>query len=142
MNEQEMTWLTFIKRVCISSHACLISCVQSLIQLCSMILSYNMFKWTCNKLMYISVSRISMFTLLNASATWCRVWFWSVFSLHSLFNSSSFLSRWCQTDVSNMISDLITAEYTCLTFVKITSHVKTLKWLSVSILVTWFIFIC
>ncbi len=92
--------------------------------------------------MYVSVSRVSMFTLLNASATWCKVWFWSVSSLHSLLNSSSFLSRWCQTDASNAISDLTTAEYTCLAFVKIALHVKTLRQLSVSILVTWFIFIC
>ncbi len=92
--------------------------------------------------MYISVFRVSMLTLLNAFATWCRVWFWSVSNLHSLLNSSFFLSRWCQIDASNVISDLITAEYTCLAFVKIASHVKTSKWLSVSILVTWFIFIC
>ncbi len=83
-----------------------------------------------------------MFTLLNASATWCRVWFWSVSSLHSLLDNSSFLSRWCQTDASNAISDLTTAEYTCLAFVKIASHVKTSRRLSVSILVTWFVFIC
>jgi len=101
-----------------------------------------MFKWTCSELVYVSVSKVLMLTLLNASATWCKVWFWSVSRLHSLFNNLSFLSRWCQTDASNAISDLITAEYTCLTFVKITSHVKTLRWLSVSIFVTWFIFIC
>ena len=83
-----------------------------------------------------------MFTLLNTSATWCKVWFWSVSSLYSLLNSLFFLSRWCQTDASNAISDLITAKYTCLAFVKIASYVKTLKWLSVSILVTWFVFIC
>ncbi len=92
--------------------------------------------------MYVSVSRVSMFTLLNASATWRRVWFWSVSSLHSLLDSSSFLSRWCQTDASNAISDLTTAEYTCLAFVKIASYVKTLRQLSVSILVTWFVSIC
>ncbi len=137
-----MTRLTFVKRTCISLHACLIFCIWSLTQLCSMILFCSMFKWTCSELMYVSVFKVSMFTLLNASATWCRVWFWSVSSLHSLLNSSSFLSRWCQTDASNAISDLTTAEYTCLAFVKITFHVKTLKWLSVSILVTWFIFIC
>ncbi len=137
-----MTWLTFVKRTCISSYACLISCVQLLTWLCSMILFYNMFKWTCSKLVYVSVFRVSMFTLLNAFATWYRVWFWSVFSLHSLLNSSSFLSRWCQTDASNAIFDLTTAEYTCLAFVKIAFHVKTSRWLSVSILVTWFIFIC
>ena len=92
--------------------------------------------------MYVSVFRDSMFTLLNASATWCRVWFWSVSSLHFLLNSLSFLLRWCQIDVLNAISDLTTAEYTCLAFVRIASHVKTSRWLSVNILVTWFIFIC
>ena len=142
MSKREMTWLTLVKRTCISLHACLISCVQSLIQLCSMILFCSMFRWTCNELMYISVFRVSMFTLLNTSATWCRVWFWSVSNLHSLLSSSSFLSRWCQTDALNASSDLTTVEYTCLTFVKIVSHVKTLRWLSISILVTWFIFIC
>ena len=80
-----------------------------------------------------------MFTLLNASATWCKVWFWSISSLHSLLNSSSFLSRWCQTDASNAISDFTTAEYTCFAFVKIAFHVKISKWLSVSILVMWFV---
>ena len=107
-----------------------------------MILFCNMFKWTCSKLVYISVFKVSMLTLLNASATWHRIWFWSVSSLHSLLNNSSFLSRWYQIDTSNAISDLITAEYTYFTFVKIAFHVKTSRWLSVSILVTWFIFIC
>ena len=83
-----------------------------------------------------------MLTLLNTSATWHRVWFWSVSSLHSLLDSSSFLLHWCQTDASNAISDLTTAEYTCLAFVKIALHVKISKQLSISILVTWFIFIC
>jgi len=124
-SEREMMWLTLVKWMCISLHAYLISCVQLLIQLCSVILFCNMFKWTCNELMYISVFKVSMLTLLNASATWCRVWFWSVSSLHSLLNSSSFLSSWCQTDALNVISDLTTAEYTCLAFVKIASHVKT-----------------
>ncbi len=141
-SKQEMTWLTLVKRVHISLHAYLISCVQSLTWLCSMILFCNMFRWTCSELMYISVSRVSMFTFLNASATWCRVWFWSVSSLHSLLDSSFFLLRWCQTDASNAISDLTTAEYTCFAFVKIASYVKTSRWLSVSILVTWFVFIC
>ena len=136
-----MTQLTLVKWARISLHACLIFCIRSLIQLCNVILFYNMFKWTCSELVYVSVFRVSMFTFLNASATWCRIWFWSVSSLHSLLNSSSFLSCWCQTDASNAISDLTTAEYTCLTFVKIVSHVKTSRWLSVSILMTWFIFI-
>ncbi len=142
MSKREMTRLTLVKWACISLHACLISCVWLLTQLCSVILFCSMFRWTCNKLMYVSAFKVLMFTLLNASATWCRVWFWSVSSLHSLFNSLSFLSRWCQTDTSNAISDLITAEYTCLTFVKIAFHMKTSRWLSVSILVTWFISIC
>ncbi len=137
-----MTWLIFVKQAHISLHACLISCVQSLTQLCSVILFYSMFRWTCSKLMYISVFRVSMFTLLNTSAMWRSIWFWSVSSLCSLLNSSFFLSRWCQTDASNAISDLTTAEYTCLAFVKITSHVKTSRRLSVSILVIWFVSIC
>ena len=94
-SEWEMTRLSLVKWARISLHACLISCVWSLIQLCSVILSCSMFKWTCSKLMYVSVSRVLMFTLLNTSATWCRVWFWSVSSLHSLLNNSSSLSRWC-----------------------------------------------
>ncbi len=134
--------ITLVKRAHISLHACLISCIQSSTQLCSMILFCNMFRWTYSELVYVSVFKVLMFTLLNTSATWCRIWFWSVSSLHSLFDSSFFLSRWCQTDASNAISDFTTAEYTCLAFVKIISHVKTSKWLSVSILVTWFISIC
>ena len=142
MSNWEMTWITFVKRTCINLHACLIFCIRSSIQLCSMILFCNMFKWTYNELVYVSVFKVSMLTLLNASATWCKVWFWIVSNLHSLLNSSSFLSRWCQIDALNAISDLIIVEYTCLAFVKIASHVKTSKWLSVSILVMWFIFIC
>ena len=142
MSEWKMTWLTFIKQMHISLHAYQIFCVQLLIQLCSVILFCNMFKWTCSELMYISVSKVSMLTLLNAFTMWCRVWFWSVSSLHSLLNSSFFLLCWCQIDALNAISDLTTAEYTCLTFVKIASHVKTSRWLSVNILVTWFVFIC
>ena len=80
-SEREMTRLTLVKRARISSHACLISCVRSLTRLCSVILFCSMFRWTCSELMYVSVSRVSMFTLLNASATWRRVWFWSVSSL-------------------------------------------------------------
>ncbi len=124
-SKREMTRLTFVKRAHISLHACLISCVQSLTWLCSMILFCSMFRWTCSELMYVSVSKVLMFILLNTFATWHRVWFWSVSSLHFLLNNSSFLLCWCQTDASNVISDLTTAEYTYLTFVKITSHVKT-----------------
>jgi len=43
-SEREMTRLTLVKRACISLHACLISCVQLLIWLCSVILFCSMFK--------------------------------------------------------------------------------------------------
>ncbi len=86
----EMMRLTLIRWTCISLHACLIFCVQSLIQLRNMILSCSMFKWTCSELMYISAFRVLMLTLLNIFATWYKVWFCSVSSLHSL--SDSFLS--------------------------------------------------
>ncbi len=135
-SEREMTRLTFVKRARISLHACLISCVQLLIQLCSVILFCSMFRWTCNELVYVSVSRVSMLTLLNTSATWHRVWFWSVSSLYSLFNSSSFLSRWCQTDASNAISDLTTAEYTISALYK-WHFMKLFKW-SLSSLFKWY----
>ncbi len=88
MSEREMMQLTFVKRARISSHACLISCVRSSTRLCSMILFCNMFRWICSELVYVSVSKVSMFTLLNTSATWRRIWFWSVSSLHFLLNSS------------------------------------------------------
>ena len=136
MSKWEMTWLTFVKRARISSHACLISCVQSLIQLCNVILFCSMFRWTCSELVYVSVSRVSMLTFLNTSATWRRVWFWSVSSLRSLFDSSSFLSRWCQTDASNAISDLTTAEYTISAVYK-WHFMKLFKW-SLSSLFKWY----
>ena len=109
-----------------------------MIQLCNVILSCSMFRWTCSEFVYISAFKVLMLTLLNASATWCRVWFCNVSSLHSLSDSFFSFSCWCQTDVSNAISDLTTAEYIYLAFVKIISHVKTSSWLSASIHVTWF----
>ncbi len=93
MSKQEMTWLTLVKRARINSHACLISCVQSLTWLCSVILFCSMFRWTCSKLMYVSVFKVLMFTLLNTSATWCRVWFWSVSSSYWLYERV-FASDW------------------------------------------------
>ena len=140
--KREMRWLIFISQTHMSLHAHLVSCVLSLTQLRNMTLFCSMFRWTCSELMYISIFSVSMLTLLNASATWCRVWFCRVFSLHFLSDSSFSLSRWCQIDALNAISDLITAEYTCLAFVKIVSHVKTSRWLSASILVTWLTSIC
>ncbi len=88
--------------------------------------------------MYISAFKVLMLTLLNVFATWCRVWFCNVSSLHSLLDSFFSFSCWYQTDASNAISDLTTAEYIYLTFIKIVSHVKTSNQLSASIYVTWF----
>jgi len=122
----------------ISLHACLIFCIWSLIQLHNVILSCSIFKWTCSELIYIFAFRVLMLTFLNIFATWYKVWFCNVSSLHSLSDSFLFFFRWCQTDASNAISDLITAEYICLAFVKIVSHVKTSSWLSANIHVMWF----
>ncbi len=97
-----------------------------------------MFKWTCSELIYISAFRVLMLTLLKFFATWCKVWFCNVSSLHSLSDNSLSFSRWCQTDALNAISDLTTAEYICLAFVKIVSYVKTSSQLSASIYVMWF----
>ncbi len=68
MSKWEMTWLTFVRWMYINSYVYLIFCNQSLIQLCSMILSCSMFKWTCNELVYIFVFKVLMLTLLNAFA--------------------------------------------------------------------------
>ncbi len=138
MKKWEMMQLTFIRWACISLHAYLIFCVQSLIQLRNVILSCSMFRWTCSELVYISAFKVLMLILLNIFATWCRVWFCNVSSLCSLSVSFFSFSRWCQINVSNAISDLITAEYICLAFVKIVFHMKTLSQLSASIHVTWF----
>ncbi len=97
-----------------------------------------MFKWTCNELVNVFAFRVSMLTLLNIFATWHRIWFCNVSSLHSLSDSFFFFSRWCQTDTLNAISDFTTAEYIYLAFVKIVLHMKTLNQLSVSIHVMWF----
>ena len=100
--KREMMRLTLIRQARISSHACLIFCVQLLTWLRNVILSCSMFRWTCSELVYISAFRVSMLTLLNISATWHRVWFCSVSSLRSLPDNSFSFSRWCQTDASNV----------------------------------------
>ncbi len=133
IKEWKMMQLTLIKWAHISLHAYLIFCIQSLIQLHNVILSCSMFKWTCSELMYISAFRVSMLTLLNIFATWHKAWFCNISSLHSLSDNSFSFSRWCQTDALNAISDLITAEYIYLAFVKIAFHVKTSSQLSASI---------
>ncbi len=136
--EQKMMQLILIRWACISLHACLIFCIWSLIQLHNMILSCKMFRWTCSKLVNIFAFKVLMLILLNIFATWCRIWFCNISSLHSLSDSFLSFSRWCQTDASNAISDFTTAEYICLAFVKIASHVKTLNQLSASIYVMSF----
>ncbi len=95
MRKWEIMWLTLIRWTRISLHACLIFCIQSLIQLRNMILSCSMFKWTCSELVYISAFKISMLTLLNIFATWHKVWFCNVSSLCSLSDSSFSFSHWC-----------------------------------------------
>ena len=89
----EMKQLILISQTRMSLHAHLVSCVLSLTQLRNVTLFCSMFKWTCNELMYISIFNVLMLTLLNAFATWCRVWFCRVSSLHFLFDSFFFLSR-------------------------------------------------
>ncbi len=140
--KRKMKRLILISWTRMSLHARLVFCVLSSTRLRNVTLFCSIFRWTCSELMYILIFNVSMLTLLNASATWCRVWFCRVSSLHFLSDSSSFLLRWCQIDASNVISDLTTAEYTCLAFVKIVFHVKTFKRLSASIFVTWLAFIC
>ncbi len=138
----EVRWLILISWTCMNLHVHLVSCILSSIQLRNVTLFCSMFRWTCSELIYISIFSVSMLILLNISATWCKIWFYKVSSLHFLSDSFLSLSRWYQIDALNAISDLITAEYTCFTFVKIVSHVKISKWLSASILVTWFTSIC
>ncbi len=113
----EMRWLILISWARMNSHAHLVSCVLSLTRLRNVTLFCSMFRWTCSELMYISIFNVSMLTLLNAFATWCKVWFCKVSSLHFLSDSSFFLSCWCQTNASNTIFNLTTAEYTCLTHI-------------------------
>jgi len=64
----EVRWLILVSWTYMSLHAHLISYVLSSTWLCNMTLFCNMFRWTCNKLMYISVFNISMLILLNAFA--------------------------------------------------------------------------
>ncbi len=73
MKKWEMMWLIFIKWMHINLHVYLIFCIWLLTWLRNMILFYSMFKWTCSELVYISAFRVSMLTLLNIFATWCKV---------------------------------------------------------------------
>ena len=72
--KREVKRLISVSRACISLHARLVSCVLSLIQLCNVTLFCSMFKWTCSELIYVLISNVLMLTLLNASATWRRIY--------------------------------------------------------------------
>jgi len=71
--KQKMRWLISVSWMCMSLHAHLVSYVLSSIQLHNVTLFYNIFKWICSKLMYISIFNVSMLTLLNTFATWRRI---------------------------------------------------------------------
>jgi len=91
--------------------------------------------------MYVSTFNVSMFTFLKTLITWRSAWFWRVFSLHFVFNNLFSLLRWCHIDASNVIFNLIIAEYIYLAFANVTLQMKISSWLSISILMTWFAFI-
>ena len=78
-----------------------------------------------------------MFTFLKTLIIWHNAWFWRVSSLHFILNNSSSLSRWCHIDASNVILNLIIAEYICLAFANVVSQMKISSWLSISILMMW-----
>ncbi len=67
--KQEMRWLILINWMYINSYAHLVFCVLSLTWLRNVTLFCSMFKWTCSKLMYISIFSVSMLILLNAFTT-------------------------------------------------------------------------
>jgi len=87
--------------------------------------------------MYISTFSVSMFTFLKTLITWHNAWFWRVSSLYFILDNLSSLLRWCHINASNVILNLIIAEYICLTFANVTSQMKILSWLSISILMMW-----
>ncbi len=78
-----------------------------------------------------------MFTFLKTSIIWCNAWFWRVSSFHFILNNFSSLLHWCHTDASNIILDLIIAEYICLAFANVTFQMKISSQLSISILMMW-----
>ncbi len=85
-SEWEITRLTLVKRTCISLHACLISCVQLLTWLRSVILFCSMFRWTCSELVYVSVFKVSMSIenmLYTLHATYIKHDLYADFSLKS-----------------------------------------------------------
>ncbi len=116
-----------IKWACMILHAHQVFHILLSSQLCSMIWFCSLFRWTCSEDVYVLTFSILIFTFLKMLITWCNTWFWRAFSLHFIFNNLSFLSHWCYINALNIISDFIIAEYICLTFVNVTSQVKTLS---------------
>jgi len=74
-HDLNMSLLISIKWACIFLHVHQVFCILLLIQLHSVTWFYNLFKWTCNKIIYISTFSISMFTFLKMLVTWCNAWF-------------------------------------------------------------------
>ncbi len=132
-----MNLLVSIRWACMISHAHQVFCVLSLIQLHSVTWFWSLFRWTCSENVYVSTFSVSMFTFLKTLITWRSAWFWRVSNLHFILNNSSSLLRWCHTDASNVILDLIITEYICLAFANVTSQMKISSRLSISILMTW-----
>ncbi len=118
-------------------HAHQVFYVLSLIQLRSVTWFCSLFRWTCSENVYVSTFSVSMFTFLKTLITWHNAWFWRVSNLHFVFNNSSSLLRWCHIDASNVILDLIIAEYIYLAFANVALQIKISSRLSISILMTW-----
>ncbi len=78
-----------------------------------------------------------MFSFLKMLITWYNAWFWRVSSLHFILNNSSSLLHWCHIDASNIILNLIIAEYIYLAFANVVFQMKISSQLSISILMTW-----
>ncbi len=132
-----MSLLISIRRACMILHAHRVFCVLSSIQLCSVTWFCSLFRWTCSENVYVSTFSVSMFTFLKTLITWCSAWFWRVSSLRFVLDNLFSLSRWCHIDASNVIFDLIIAEYICLAFANVALQMKISSRLSISILMTW-----
>ena len=132
-----MSLLISIRRACMILHAHQVFCILSSIQLRSVTWFCSLFRWTCSENVYISTFSVSMFTFLKTLITWHNAWFWRVSSLYFVLDNLSSLSHWCHIDASNVILNLIIAEYICLAFANVVSQMKTSSRLSVSILMTW-----
>ncbi len=132
-----MSLLVSIKWACIILHAHRVFCVLSLTRLRSVTWFCSLFRWTCSENVYVSTFSVSMFTFLKTSITWRSAWFWRVSSLRFVLDNSCSLSRWCYINASNVISDLIIAEYICLAFANVVFQMKISSQLSISILMMW-----